>query len=111
MGRSFSIEIMNDQAKIIFGGTLGTMFLVLSVLGQSTNAIPITHLPGDGEQNNILYAMFGQVLNNPASMLVVGVLCIVAWLVDDLPFVNSRYVAHATVIAGGAIYWMFATPA
>jgi len=101
---------MNDQAKIIFGGLLGLMFFVISVLGQSTAALPVTPLPGSSDPN-VITAMFYQVLNNPASLSVIGFLCIIAWLVDDLPFVNSRYVAHLTVIAGGAIYWMFATPA
>ena len=100
--------IMSDKLKIILGGAGGLGFFALSVLAQ-TNALPVTPLPGPTDPN-IMTAMFYQVLNNPASLLVIGFLCIVAWLVDDLPFVNSRYVAHATVMAGGAIYWMFATP-
>lgn len=50
-------------------------------------------------------AMFDQVLNNPSSLLLIAFLCVFAWLADDLPFLNSRYVAHCTVILGALTYW------
>lgn len=68
---------------------------------------PVTSLPDP----NLLSAMYASVIHNPASLMVIGVLCVFAWLADDLPFVNSRYVAHYTVIAGASIYWLFAFPA
>lgn len=62
-------------------------------------------------QANILSAMWLQVVNNPASLTVIGFLCVWAWLFDDLPFISSRYVPHITVILGESIYWLFAGPA
>jgi hypothetical protein len=54
--------------------------------------------------------MYSVVFRNPASLLVFPFLCIVAWLIDDLPVINSRYVTHFVTIIGGCIYWLFATP-
>lgn len=56
---------------------------------------------------NILYAMFAQMLNNPSSLLVIAFLCVVNWLVDDLPFIPSKYVKHCSVVTGASIFWMF----
>ena len=52
--------------------------------------------------------MFYQVWSNPSSLLVVAYLCVFAWLLEDLPFVSNRYVAHYTVLLGMASYWGFA---
>ena len=82
--------------------------LITSNIFAQTNANPglVAALP-DGP--NILYAMIGQVLNNPSSLLVIAFLGIVDWLADDLPLINSKYVAHISVITGACIYWMFTT--
>lgn len=87
---------------------LGIGFFLLSAFGQ-TNSAPVTPLPDSGEPN-ILYAMYGQVIRNPSSLFFIGFLCVIAWLIDDLPFINSRYVPHCLCLFGGSAYWMFATP-
>lgn len=56
---------------------------------------------------NIVYAMLGQVLNNPSSLTVLAFLLIVSWLADDTPAFPSRYISHLLVVIGGSIYWMF----
>lgn len=93
--------------KILLGSIISTFFLWLSqVFGQ--NLPSVTLQPYDDP--NIIHAAWQQVLNNPASLTVIGFLCVLAWLADDLPFINSRYVAHLTVIAGGCTYWLFGSP-
>lgn len=100
-------ESINYARLKIFSGLLGMTgcLVAANVLGQSANPSPLAaKLP---DEPNILYAMLGQVLNNPSSLLVVAFLCILCWLLDDLPFMNSKYVPHCSVIIGAAIYWMF----
>lgn len=79
-----------------------------NVFGQ-TNANPelVAKLPDVGP--NILYAMCGQMLNNPASLMVIAFLCVWNYLLDDLPWVKPRYVKLFSVLSGEAIYWMFTT--
>jgi hypothetical protein len=99
-------DMKSHQEKLLAGG-LGMLFCLLAsnVMAQ-TNANPalVAALP---ETPNVLYGMYGQVLNNPASVMVIPFLMVLAWLVDDLPFINSRYVVHITVITGASIYWAF----
>lgn len=88
-------------------------FLVSRALAQTnmpTNAMEWYAEPGVSSAPNIVWAMYGQVVNNPASLMVIWVLCVLAWLFDDCPWINSKYVAHLTVVIGGSIYWMFAGP-
>jgi len=99
----------NNEMKMT-AGLLGMSFLLVAanVLGQTNAEVtrPIVEaIPS--KSPNILYAMICQVLNNPSSLLVVAFLCIVDWLVDDLPFIPSKYVVHCSVIAGASIFWMF----
>jgi hypothetical protein len=54
--------------------------------------------------------MYDSSIHNPASLMVIGVLCVFAWLCDSLPFVDSKFVPHYTVIIGASIYWLFAVP-
>jgi hypothetical protein len=100
---------MNNKSKIAVGSTLGFVFFCISKAFAQTNAAPAFPESND-LQANILSAAYHQVLNNPASLMVIAFLCVLAWLCDDLPFINSRYVAHLTVILGAAIYWLFAGP-
>ncbi len=82
-----------------------SMLIAFMAIAQTTakEAPPIS----DG---NVVLAMYQQILHNPASMLVIALLCVVAWLADDLPFISSRYVVHITVIVGGSIFWAYASP-
>lgn len=94
----------------ITAGLLGMGFLLTAsnLLGQSTNEATkpiVDSIPS--ATPNILYAMFAQMLNNPSSLLVIAFLCVLNWLVDDLPFIPSKYVKHCSVIAGASIFWMF----
>jgi len=106
-----SIESRSVQASParfkLFAGGLGmlTCLATARALGETAAQTELAaKLPAEP---NILYAMLGQVLNNPSSLLVVAFLCIFCWLLDDLPFVNSKYVPHCSVIIGAAIYWLF----
>lgn len=58
-----------------------------------------------------LTAPFKQVLNSPASLLVIPGLSIVAWLIEIAPFINSKFIPHVCVGLGGAFYWMFTSAA
>jgi len=101
-----SQEIAWPRFKLFAGGLgMAACLIAANVLGQ-TNA-PSELAAKLPDEPNVLYAMIGQVLNNPSSLLVIAFLCIVCWLLDDLPFVNSKYVVHCSVVAGGSIYWMF----
>lgn len=100
---------MNNKDKITFGSTLGFVFFCISQAFAQTAAQ--SEVPnGSDVQANMVSASWHQVLNNPASLTVIGFLCVIAWLCDDLPFFNSRYVAHITVTLGACIYWLFAGP-
>jgi hypothetical protein len=91
--------------KIIFASGLSGLFLfVAKALAQTGDVSPAA----TEHTANIVSASFYQVINNPASLTVICFLCVVAWLLDDLPFINSRYVAHISVIIGASIYWAFA---
>ncbi len=100
---------MNNRNKIISGSALGAVFFCISKAFAQTNQIAVPVSLTD-TQANIVAAAWHQVINNPASLTVIPFLCVFAWLVDDLPFINSRYVPHLTVILGGAIYSLFAGP-
>ncbi len=54
--------------------------------------------------------MFDQIVNNPASLLLIFVISIIAWLVETLPSINSKLVPHVCVGLGAAIYWLFVSP-
>lgn len=96
---------MFKQPKVV-GGTIaiGMLFATSQIFAQG--AAPAVAAGAD--EMNIVSALLHQILNNPASMTVIPALCVFAWLCDDLPFINSKYVAHLTVLAGALSYWMFA---
>lgn len=99
------------QEKFTFAG-IG-MLLILMVarsLGQSTNepmAAMAAALPQDPAHPNILYACIAQILTNPAAALVILVICVADWLIDDMPFIPSKYVKHCSVAIGASIFWLF----
>lgn len=90
----------------ILGATLTYFTLMLAAraagLADLANATPETDV-----QAGILTAMFKQVLNNPSSSIFVPALCVIGWLVDDLPFINSRYVAHIMIVMGACTFRFF----
>jgi len=98
---------MNYQRLKLFFGSISIFLLMAAaqVLGQ-TNDLPKI-IPDIDSTGGIVNAMLRQVMNNPSSVLVIAALCVFAWLVDDLPFVNSRYVAHLTVVVGAFSFRFF----
>jgi len=92
----------------LFG--FGAWSLVAQSNDPTAGIIPNAAAPLSGSDSNLFAAMYASIIHNPASLMVIGVLCVFAWLADDLPFINSRYVAHYTVIMGASIYWLFAFP-
>lgn len=71
-----------------------------------TNAL--TQVAPDSFQGKIFAPFFDQITNNPASMTVLVFLCVIAFVLDDTPVINSRYVTHITIMLGMGIYWLFA---
>lgn len=99
---------MNQNTKTLITFGAFTLTLIASLIAQAN--IPVPPLPPEG-QANILSAMYDTILHNPSSMFVLIILCIAAWLMDELPFINSKFVTHFTTLIGGSIYWMFCHPA
>lgn len=60
--------------------------------------------------SNMYYDLYLNVFHNPASLLMFFWLGACAWLFDDLPFFNSRFVLHYTAMLGMGTYWLFAFP-
>lgn len=58
--------------------------------------------------DSILYVMVKQFLANPASAMHIVVLSIVAFLVENTPWIKSVYIPHFTIIGGACTYWLFA---
>lgn len=90
----------------LIAGAVGTLFFftLSRVLAQAPAPPP----PLGAPEINVFAASFQQIWNNPASLTVFGTLCILAWLWDDMPFCESRYVTHFTTVCGMCIYWLFA---
>lgn len=98
---------MNQNQKTIFTFAAFTVGLIASLFAQTKLAVP--PLPPEG-QADIFTAMYNTILHNPSSLFVLIVLCALAWLMDDLPFIPSKYVTHFSTLLGGGIYWMFCHP-
>lgn len=62
----------------------------------------------DAPTDNIAMVMYKQVVSNPASILHGLIMCIIAFLIDETTWVNSRYIPHITIIFGGCTYWLYA---
>lgn len=97
---------MNTKTLITFA-LLGAAF-ALSIIAQEVLPPPV--LPSAETESNILSASYRTIINNPSSLFCLLALCALAWLLDDLPFINSKYVTHYTTIIGGATYWLFCFP-
>ncbi len=100
-------KIMDQKTKTIIMFSALTVGLAASLFAQTALAVP--PLPPEG-QADIFTAMWNTIVHNPSSLFVLILLSIAAWLMDELPFINSKYVTHFTTLAGGIIYWMFCHP-
>lgn len=98
---------MNQNIKTLITFLVLSAALIASLFAQANTPVP--PLPPDG-QADIFTAMYDTIIHNPSSLFVLIVLCVAAWLMDTLPFINSKYVTHYTTLLGGAIYWMFCHP-
>jgi len=99
---------MNNQSdKLTIGFALMSVFLCISKAYAETT---IATVPPPEQTGSVFTAFWMQAIYNPASFLSIGFLGVVAWLCDDLPFINSKYVKHITVICGMATYWLFSDP-
>ena len=90
----------------MFASFLLTLSAAKVLAQEATNAA--TQVAPVSFQGKIFAPFIDQVLNNPASMTVIAFLCIVAFVLDDTPIINSRYVTHITIVLGMSIYWLFA---
>jgi len=97
---------MNQRKFAIISSFLLTL-TASRLLAQSTNEAATQVSPATFA-GRIWAPFVDQVLNNPASLTVIVFLCIVAFVLDDTPIINSRYVTHITIVLGMSIYWMFA---
>ncbi len=94
-----------NQKKLIQAGLMTLAVMVVHpVLAQELPSAAVPNAPTD----NLLLVMFRQVASNPASMLHGLILCIVAWLIDETSWINSRYIPHITILIGGATFWLYA---
>jgi hypothetical protein len=99
---------MNNYKLTISTG-LGAFFFTISKAFAQTNAVPLLGSTPDST-GNVLMGIWSQAVNNPASFSVIGLLMVIAWLCDDIPWIDSKYVKHITVIFGMSLYWSFANP-
>lgn len=99
---------MNNRSKIITGSTIGFIFFCISKAFAQTNAPVLAPTPE--QAGNFFIAFWMQAIYNPSSFSCIGLLMVVAWLCDDLPWPPSKYVKHLTVIAGVLLYWSFTDP-
>jgi hypothetical protein len=91
------------QAAVMFG----VVMLTKTALAQGTNQPPeIQQL--NGVTDNIIWVMWKQVLSNPSSALHCVVMCIIAWLIDETTWLDSKYIPHVTCLLGAATFWMYA---
>lgn len=103
-----SPEFKSSQTmrKVMHASLLYFFCLTAARVAGATNDLPNMDLNAD-PQAGIIYAMFRQILNNPSSAIFIPALCVIGWLVDDLPFINSRYAVHIMVILGAFTFRFF----
>lgn len=101
---------MKTNTKLTIGSTLAFVFFCLSRAFAQTNTMAAPDVSAASVEINVVSAAYHQLLNNPASVSVIPVLCVIAWLCDDVPFIDSKYVYHITVVFGSGIYWLYALP-
>jgi hypothetical protein len=101
-------EMITIQNKMQVGMILCIAFFSVAtgLKGATADGI-LPPPPATLSEPNILYAIYGQLWNNPSSLFVIGFLGVICWLMDDLPFVNSRYCQHYSVLIGMCTFWMF----
>lgn len=103
-----SIKQLNPhREKLIAGSVLSLIFFCLSKAYSQTT---LGNVPTPDQTGNFFVAFWMQAVYNPSSFAAIGLLGVVAWLCDDLPFIDSKYVKHITVIVGMATYWLFTDP-
>ncbi len=84
------------------------MLVVMCAHRVLAQEIPTAPLAISEPTDNIFVVMYKQVLSNPASLLHVLIMCIIAWLIDETSWINSRYIPHITILFGGSTYWLYA---
>lgn len=97
---------MKNRPVIAFASFALTLFASRVLAQDGTNAA--TQVAPLSFQGKIFAPFWDQVVNNPASMASFVFLCIVAYLMDDTPIINSRFVSHITTFLGCTTYWIFA---
>lgn len=100
---------MNNKQKLIFGSGLSTVFFCISKAFAETNAAPMTNVTPE-QAGNFFMSFWMQAIYNPSSFAAIGFLMVIAWLCDDLPWPQPKYVKHVTVIVGVLLYWSFTDP-
>ncbi len=98
--------------KILTLLTTAGLFATSFLFAQTNFADPpVTGSPlTSGGDIDLFTAMWKQVVSSPASMLLILLWSIFAWLIDA-SFVTSRIIPAVCVLGGGASYWLFASPA
>lgn len=99
---------MNNKTKITIGSTLGFLFFCISKAFADTSIAGA--VPNVEQAGNFFFSFWMQAIYNPSSFGAIGLLMVIAWLADDLPWPPPKYVKHVTVIAGVLLYWLFTDP-
>jgi len=60
---------------------------------------------------DIFKALYDQVVGSPGSLIVLALVAVIAFLVETLPFIDTRYMPHVCVTAGACLYWLFVSRA
>ncbi len=83
---------------------------VLSLVAQTNEVATTPAMVPNVNLWSLFSAWFMTVLNNPASMMLVGDLIVLGCLLDSFRWYPSDRVMHACVIMGSSTYWLFAFP-
>lgn len=83
------------------------LFLPLWLLAQADPGAAVVPPIVPVVDDNVLSAMWEQIKDTPGSGFVILAVSIVAFLVEILPFVKTKYMPHFCVGAGMALYWAF----
>lgn len=60
---------------------------------------------------NLLYAMVGQILNSPGSLLEIIALSIIAFVFETVHWLPTKAILPICVFGGALTYWIFNSPA
>lgn len=98
----------------VFVGALALLFAPLFSFGQDIAGV--SGVSGDVKTEEglaeLLHAMFFQVLNRPASLLVIIALSIISMMAEIVEWCPSnpvKVIMPFCIIGGMAIYWMFSS--